>query len=67
MKSTVSLPVSGVLRETSKVERYEKDYKEMKATGYVVLLTDVTIMSKSSLVMEDRANEQESWNAGRDW
>ena len=37
----MSLPVSGVLRETSKVERYEKGFNGMKVTGFVVTLTGI--------------------------
>lgn len=43
LKPTVSLSVSGVLREKSKVERFEKGFNGMKVTGFVVTLTEIVI------------------------
>ncbi len=43
LKPTVSLPVCGVLRETTKVERYEKGFNGMKVTGFVVTLSEIVI------------------------
>ena len=41
LKSTESVPVSGELRETSKVERYEKGFNGMMVTGFIVALTGI--------------------------
>lgn len=46
LKSTVSLPVSGVLRETSKVERFEKGFDGMEVTGFVVTLWEISKQEK---------------------
>ena len=42
-KPTALVPVSGVLRETSKVERFEKELNGMKVTGFIVTLTEIII------------------------
>ncbi len=43
LKPSESVPVSGVLRETTKVERYEKGFNGMRVTGFVVTLSEIVI------------------------
>lgn len=40
---SLNVPVSGTLREVFEIERIEKDYKGMEATGYIVTLSDIKI------------------------
>ena len=40
-QSSMSVPVRGVLKKVSRINRYKKGYNEMSVSGYIVTLKDI--------------------------
>lgn len=53
-----NVPVSGTLRDATRVERLEEEYMGMKATGYIVILTNIKMGDLDNASMKARTNRK---------